>query len=154
MSCVSLESVLIPNSESVVIGPYAFSRCEKLKSFAAYNYDNPTSSNMGIGWLCEWAFCLCESLECVILPDSILHIESCAFGICKSLKSIHLPKNLFTIGEMSFYSCENLATIELPDTVYAVYKNAFLKCPSLKTIKCSNPNALADAKLRKAIKII
>ena len=87
-------------------------------------------------------------------PMTISRIDAACFAICKSLKSIKLPNDLLTVGEIAFQGCGKLEAIELPDSVYLVEKDAFRKCPSLKTIKCSNPDVLKDARLRKGIKII
>ncbi len=149
--CENLESVIVPDTVNI-IGDDAFKGCVRLKSFVTYPLDKTAVKSYG--WLGQLAFIRCDSLQVVVLPDSISRIDAACFVGCKSLKSIKLPNDLLTVGESAFQGCGKLEAIELPDSVYLVEKDAFRKCPSLKTIKCSNPDVLKDARLRKGIKII
>lgn len=49
----------------------------------------------------------CE-FQCVILPDSVTHIERGAFTECHMLRDIHLGPNIVFIGKSVFYGCSNL----------------------------------------------
>lgn len=50
----------------------------------------------------EWEFYGLESLETVIMPDSIAYIDREAFSRCVNLKNIRFSKNLKYIGEDAF----------------------------------------------------
>ena len=152
--CEHLESVILPETMDL-IDDYAFLGCINLKSFVTYNggyrLANKQSPNGRIG---VNAFMRCESLERVALPDTITVIDACAFACCKSLEAFDFPEHLRYLGWRAFWRCENLKTLELPDSVLLVGEEAFMKCSSLKTIRCSRPNVLSNAKLRKGIQII
>lgn len=152
--CDHLESVILPDTMDL-IGDYAFLGCVNLKSFVTYRSGYlPASNQRSNGIIGANTFMRCDSLERVILPDTIITINDCAFACCKSLTTFDLPKNLLFIGRRAFWRCENLKALELPDSMLTVDKEAFLKCSSLKTIRCSNPNVLGNAKLRKGIQVI
>ena len=152
--CDHLESVILPDTMDL-IGDYAFLGCVNLKSFVSYKSGYRLASNqLPNGIIGGGAFTRCDSLQRVVLPDTIAQISDYAFACCKSLTTIDFPKSLLFIGWRAFWRCENLKALELPDSMISVEKEAFLKCPSLKTIRCSNPSVLYDAKLRKGIQII
>ena len=84
----------------------------------------------------HWAFAGNNSLETIILPDSMENIPFSAFMACVSLKSILLPKNIKNIGERAFEDCIKLSSIEIPPMVEIVNSNVFMGCESLETITC------------------
>ena len=152
--CDRLESVILPDTMDL-IDDYAFLGCINLKSFVTYNSGYRLANNQSPdGRIGVNAFMRCDRLEYVALPETITDIDACAFACCKSLEAFDFPEHLRGLGWRAFWCCENIKTLELPDSVFAVGEEAFLKCPSLKTIRCSNPNVLSHAKLRKGIKII
>lgn len=154
MCCEKLEYVILPDTMDIIADD-AFAGCVNLKSFVSYKSGYRLASNqLPNGIIGSGAFTRCDSLQRVVLPDTIAHISDYAFSCCKSLTTIDFPKSLLFIGWRAFWRCENLKALELPDSMISVEKEAFLKCPSLKTIRCSNPSVLYDAKLRKGIQII
>ena len=62
-------------------------------------------------------------IDSVIMPDSIIEIESNAFQICK-LHAIALPKNLQKIGDYAFHE-SRLENIVIPEYVDHIGKYAF-----------------------------
>ena len=45
----------------------------------------------------EWAFCGCQSLTSIIIPNSVMTIGSRAFQNCTSLSSITIPNSVTSI---------------------------------------------------------
>ena len=56
----------------------------------------------------------CNSLEKLILPDSVTEVSDFAFGGCASLKEVELSENIKTLPENAFRDCVNLEKIVMP----------------------------------------
>ena len=100
-SCMSLTSIIIPNSVTS-IGSYAFSGCNGLTSITIP--DSVTS----IG---ESAFLDCTVLTSITIPDSVTSIGKSAFFDCTVLTSITIPDSVTTIGKCAFAVCSSLTSI-------------------------------------------
>lgn len=103
------------------------------------------------------AFYKNESVEHVILPDSVLSIGDMAFMYCTNLKDVDISVNLNSIGDYAFGGCTALSEIDLnsnisslsvgmfdasgitnvkiPYNVKEIKKNAFRNCNSLTSIR-------------------
>ena len=69
----------------------------------------------------------------VILPEGITVIGAEAFCVCDWLTEITLPESVTHIGEYAFYQ-SGLTAITLPDGVETVEERAFRKCSSLSSV--------------------
>lgn len=78
------------------------------------------------------AFYGCKDLTNLIMPDSIVKIQSSAFED-SGLKFIHWSQNLTTIGDYAF-SYADLEDISIPNSVTEVGESAFYECKSLKNV--------------------
>ena len=74
-----------------------------------------------------------QSLQKIILPESVTEITSFAFEGCASLNSINLS-NITTINGSAFRGCSSLAFIEIPK-VETIEGLTFEGCSSLKSIE-------------------
>ena len=75
-----------------------------------------------------------DSLETVILPEGLEHIDKYAFNECKKLKNINIPSTLKTIGMYAF-SESGIESIKLPFGMESIGIQAFYGCESLKTVE-------------------
>ena len=82
----------------------------------------------------ESAFSSCYSIESIAIPESVTSIGNGAFAWCKSLKSIIIPDSVTSIGESAFNNCSSLKSIIIPDGVVSIGESAFHNCSSLKSI--------------------
>ena len=80
------------------------------------------------------AFCDCESLTSITIPDSVTEIERDAFSGCKGLINITIPDSVTEIGENAFDGCKSLTSITIPDSVTKIGGRAFCYCESLTSI--------------------
>ena len=80
------------------------------------------------------SFTQCDSLEEVVLPDSLSSIGYNAFLLCNSLTSITIPDSVTSIGGGAFLSCSSLTSVTIPDGVTAIGGGAFEWCESLTSI--------------------
>lgn len=122
--CVSLESVIIPNSVTE-IGVSAFLDCTSLKSIIIPDSVTDIHSN---------AFTRCSSLTSIVIPDSVTEICSYVFWDCILLESVTLGNKTVDIGDRAFYRCSSLTSITIPDGVTTVGECAFYGCSSLESI--------------------
>lgn len=63
-------------------------------------------TSIGIG-----AFCSCEGLTNITIPDSVTSIGSHAFKGCGSLTSVTIPDGVTSIGEYAFEWCSSLTDV-------------------------------------------
>ena len=94
----AFETITAPNLKEV--GAEAFLHCRNLKTI-----DLSVATKVDIG-----AFYECESLETVIITETLADITDYAFFLCSNLKTIDLS-NVVTIGEFAFYD------VTLPETL-------------------------------------
>ena len=160
-NCCSLESISIPDSVTN-IGSWAFYDCSELKnlyvtsinswmnvSLAGY-WSNPLSSGGGNLYANDclvteviipdhiktigYSFYDCDSIKCVVVPDSVEEIGNNAFFGCGGLESINIGKNVSKIGDHAFAYCKKLVEVNLPNAVSSIGVYAFQSCSNLKKI--------------------
>ncbi len=80
------------------------------------------------------AFSKNESIESVIIPDSVTTIGVLAFWGCINLKSVKLSENLITINDTAFAACINLSNITIPNKVKVIGSSVFNSCTGLASV--------------------
>ncbi|WP_131781287.1 leucine-rich repeat domain-containing protein [Legionella gresilensis] len=75
-----------------------------------------------------------NSLQSLILPNSINLIGASAFEGNRNLKNINLSPNITVIKQNTFANCESLETLTIPEQVTKIEGYAFYRCNNLKTI--------------------
>lgn len=75
-----------------------------------------------------------ETVEEVILPDSIKTIGYEAFAYCSALKKINIPGGVTVIPRSCFEGCSALEEITLPDGLKEIGDYAFQNCEKLADI--------------------
>lgn len=111
------ETFVIP-ADVTEIAPYAFQGCQYLKHVTIPSGVEPSLH------MFEW----CDSLECAVLRDGVIKIESFAFACCKNLQYVCIPDSVEEIGELSFENCKNLKGIVLPENLKTIGRKAFYGC--------------------------
>ena len=79
-----------------------------------------------------------NKLKSIILPNSIISIDSNAFEGCSYLQSVTLSNNMIAIGSSAFKGCTSLARITIPNTVTNIDSSSFENCTSLENATLSN----------------
>ena len=75
-----------------------------------------------------------NSMEEIIIPDSVKSIGGSAFFQCGKLKTVRLPEGLTEISNTMFSQCASLERITIPDGVESIEDGAFYNCGNLTEI--------------------
>lgn len=94
-------------------------------------YNGITYTVTSIG---DHAFCNCNSLIGISIPNSITSIDSYAFYNCSGLKELTIPISVTTIGKYAFYGCKGLSYVTIPDSIMSIGAQSFYNCSNLATI--------------------
>jgi hypothetical protein len=71
------------------------------------------------------AFKNCTDLTAVILPATLLEIESSAFYNCPNIKSFEIPSSVTKIGNEIVGKCTGLTSISIPNSVTTIGSSVF-----------------------------
>ena len=93
--------------------------------------ENPEDKE--IKGIAEGAFAGNSTVEKIILPDTIEHIDKLAFRGCSSLEEINFPSSLTIVGSASFMGTA-IEEVVLPDTVVTIEPMAFANNTRLKSL--------------------
>ena len=88
----------------------------------------------------EGAFLECETLERLVLPNTVTKIDNQAFAGCTALKELTLSENITRIGDESFAQCTALETFPLPRALEFLGNRALMGCNNLTEIICPDRN--------------
>lgn len=139
-------------------GAYGVEVNESKKADLPVNVKIPSTYNgLPVTLISREAFFVCESLESVIIPETITKISTMAFCGCDALTSITIPDSVTVISDFAFDGCDklekviisensqltfigfrafkfcaSLTTISIPDGITYVGESAFAECPRLK----------------------
>ncbi len=108
-----------------------------IPSVVTYNDEEYTVKKIGSS-----AFNDCNSLNSVIISDSVISIGDRAFYNCTGLTSLSIGNSVESIGLYAFLNCTGLTSVILPNHVESVAYNAFASCEGL--IKCAYPSILTS----------
>lgn len=81
------------------------------------------------------AFYQCNSLEIIVIPNTVTTINDFAFYNCYNLASIILPNSVRSIGESAFTNCVSAKIITIPSSVTSIGANALYSTYTLKHIE-------------------
>ncbi len=77
-----------------------------------------------VSWIIWGAFSGNETIEKVVIPDTVTAISYHAFSGCENLKEVTLPSGLKEIGSSAFLRCSSMSSIIVPKTVEKIGANA------------------------------
>ena len=83
----------------------------------------------------KYAFLLCDDINTIILPNTIVKIREQAFSGCSSLMNIVIPESVTIIEDWAFYNCSSFYEIVIPNSVVSIGENAFANCKKLTTVQ-------------------
>ena len=74
------------------------------------------------------AFMNCIALEELVTSDNLIEIDNHAFGGCRSLSSFFIPNSVKRIGEAAFCGCQSLKSINIPNSITELEHSVFSEC--------------------------
>ncbi|MDE6266505.1 MAG: leucine-rich repeat domain-containing protein, partial [Muribaculaceae bacterium] len=75
-----------------------------------------------------------SGINSVILPESVLTIETGAFASCGNLESVAIPNSVSEIGDRAFESCRKLTKLTIGDNVRTFGESIWHSCPEITEI--------------------
>ena len=83
-----------------------------------------------------------DTLEYIVLPDSLKEFNQEAFKDCKNLKQVIIPPNVTEIANKAFSSCDNLTKVTLPTSLTTLGPTCFAWCSDLNEVNLEELTAL------------
>ena len=77
----------------------------------------------------EKAFAQNDTVQNVVLPDTLVKIGSEAFYTCKNLAKINIPDSVERIDAYAFAWCTSLKDLQMPVSIRKIGGGAFIRCP-------------------------
>lgn len=151
--CTNLEKIIIPDEIEFVDGS-AFNGCNNLNYSYCNNIKYIGNSfnsflillevidkscliydiNCKTKIICNNAFCYCENLKSIVIPNDVSFIGDNAFSNCYSLESVLMCNNVQKIGASVFSKCKMLTKINISESLTIINNNTFRDCINLKTL--------------------
>ncbi|HZK55058.1 MAG TPA: leucine-rich repeat protein [Desulfosporosinus sp.] len=146
--CSNLESITIP-IQTTNTSPTAFVDCPNLKNITISYKDNPIVSNRmqlpgtvqtltiaeGITTIEAWNLNNLHSLTTLLLPGTLIKIESNSFNGCEQLENFRFPKALERLDNDCFKDSVKLTELTIQSNGLSFGENTFENCDQLKTLK-------------------
>ena len=82
----------------------------------------------------NYAFCICEELVSIIIPEGVSIIGRYTFQFCDGLFRVNLPKSVTVIKDGIFSERKQLSSINIPDSISSIVEEAFRGCAQLASI--------------------
>ena len=111
-------------------------------AFANNKYIKKVIIPEGVEEIQYGAFYGCESLEEIVLPSTLKHIDEWGIGHNEKLKKINL-ENVHSISRLAFYGCSELEEVNLSGC-YTICEYAFAYCKSLTSLDVSKVGQLGE----------
>lgn len=73
----------------------------------------------------EYAFCACDDLTGIDIPETITTIKSYAFEGCYQLKIEDIPASITTIEEYAFCGCSEMTSLTIHENITSIGSSAF-----------------------------
>lgn len=80
----------------------------------------------------------------IVIPDSIITIDSGAFFGCKQLKSVTIADSVTSIDQSAFQECRGLKSVIIGNSVKNIGWSAFQSCIGLTSVTMGNGVKLID----------
>ena len=82
----------------------------------------------------------------IVIPASVMVIDTHAFYKCNNLEAITIPYGVERIEEAAFYGCSRLKAITISDSVDTICMSAFYECVSLTDLILGGRLSAIDAR--------
>lgn len=145
-NCDKLTSIQIPKSLDTTGQSYIYEYAHDYVWGPFYGCDNlkHVTFEEGTKKVAQGLLANCPGLEEIIIPDSVVRVETAAFYHSGSLKRVNIGKSLTTLGYMAFAECD-IQRLEIPDNVLTISGGCFAENKNLADVKLSENLETLDA---------
>ena len=88
-------------------------------------YEGKTYPVTELGYM---AFCRCENLVSVVIPEGVTTIDWDVFNGCTNLETVKIPNTVNKMGGQLFWCCQKLKSVNIPNGVTELNTYTFYKC--------------------------
>ena len=88
----------------------------------------------GTRLIADLAFCACDNLVDIEIPNSVTTIGTMAFDYCANLKSVRIPESINRLQLATFWGCSALTSVTIPSNVKILEGQLFEECENLNEI--------------------
>lgn len=142
-SCTSLYKIYIPKSLDYCRSEYTYNYFHRGGPFSNSGIVTAEFED-GTTEIPDYIFANASNLKSVIVPETVIAIDSYAFQDCTALEEIRIPEYVTEIGKYAFHCCEKLKEIKLPSQIETLGFGVFSGCESLNYIYI--PKSLQDCR--------
>jgi hypothetical protein len=82
------------------------------------------------------AFCYCDGLTSIEIPNSVTSIGDYAFQNCSGLTSVTIGNSVTSIGGSAFQGCDGLTSVTIGNGIKSIGYKAFYRCKQLADFYC------------------
>lgn len=79
-----------------------------------------------------------NSINNIVISNTISHIGKWAFGYCSNMTSVVIPNGVTSVGYKAFFRCQSLTAVIIPNTVTSIGGDAFYNCTGLTSVHISD----------------
>ena len=90
-----------------------------------------------IGIIGDMAFSSCNTLQSIVIPNSVTSILQGGFNYYSGLTSVSIPTSVTSIGDYVFYGCSGLTSVSIPESVTSIGNQAFSDCSNITILTIS-----------------
>ena len=142
--CTGLTNIIIPDSVTS-IGDYAFSACDSLTSITAGSNNTVYKSDDGVLYTKDGSVLICYPAgkpdSTYTIHNGVTSIGATAFCGCDNITSVIIPDSVTSIGENAFEACFGLTSVTIPESVTTIHNNAFQACHNISKVMITNLEA-------------
>ncbi len=93
-----------------------------------------TYNNYPVKFIAANAFEHARNLQSVVIPDTVVRINSSAFLGCTALTNVVIPDSVTTLGKYAFRRCYDLKSVTIGDGLQTIDEYTFYECTDLTTV--------------------
>ncbi len=127
-NCNGLESIVVSEGNSVY---HSYGNClidTESKTIIAGCKNSVIPDDGSVISIGDDAFCECDGLTSIVIPDSVTSIGCETFRDCDNLLNVTIGNGVTSIADAAFYWCNSLTSVIIGSSVTSIDDYAFYDC--------------------------